>query len=326
MTPKPSTPEGQESFLTPPPAWGTYKKVSLDELPPDDRLLGFSPSPAFVADVRAAGIRVAIILEVLPDEEVYTVPCTAEGEAEEEAVEADYEIVREVRYRVRAGRRRIKAARAVGMTHIKSEVFQPGTTDESITLAENLHRAENPVAEFEAVRDLAKRHGKSAKEIGASLGIKHQTVERLMSLTALVPELLAGFSAGRIRPSAAMEAAKLPKSVQEGLVGVYQETGRLTVKQVRESKQVRVRDQLQDLGAGVFDTPGADEEGPEPDWPVTDSNGTVFEDRGELEEHFRSYYPCRDADDQFWIIVPHVTHVLFQRDPEADGEGGASNE
>lgn len=261
-------PEQESLELRHPPAWGTYKNVPLAELPADDdeNMIGPNPPLGLVESIQEFGVRVAVQLEELADEDQYERPReVGESDAKDPGIPSD-EVVCTVLYRVRDGRRRIKAARRAGLEKIKAEVFPPGSTSAALTVIGNAHRSENLAADLDAVVRLAEEHGVAPKRIAVRLGMKEQSVDRLLRMRDLIPPLYEAFRSGDLSQTAAWEAVKLPKSVQEALAVELQHGEKLTVARVREARQVSTRRELQDaLGDDAFATPSAEEAAPEPE-------------------------------------------------------------
>lgn len=241
----------QGSLFKTDPVWPTFKRVPLDELPPDEAMISEPPPASFVESVRQSGVRVPIILEDVA------------GVSPKPPESSD-------KYRVWAGRRRIKAARKVEeMDLIVAQIYPAGSVDGSLTIIENAHRSDNAGADFAAIMRLAEEHQLSPKEIGQRLGLHLNKVNRLLRLADLHQDLLDAFLAGVIAETTAFELAKLPSKVQGGLLKELKEDGSLTVTRVREARQVKVQKELQSLEDDMFETPDAPEgDSPEVAWPV----------------------------------------------------------
>lgn len=152
-------------------------------------------------------------------------------------------------YDIVDGRRRLDAARKVGLTGIPVMV---ALTDLSIadvaTLAANATRRSNPVAEFDAIQRLAKQ-GATIKHISGATGMSLPTIKARIGLMRLSPALTGAFRAGKITTSVAEGAAKLPPSLQEILAATLLTKGRLTetdIHTVRTARSQQATAQLPD--------------------------------------------------------------------------------
>lgn len=310
MSPKiktdPDSSEGQVSIFTRPPDYTKTRLIPLDHLTPDWLLLG-AADRGLNDSVRDFGVRIAIILEELPE-------AVDDPVGNEEGAE-----LRPVLYRIRDGRRRIRAARACGLDRIKAEVLPAGSSDDALTLITNAHRSENPASEYDAIHRLMSAKNLSAAEVGKALGIKLQRVTRLMGLGRLSTPLLDAFMAGDLKATAAFEAAKLPKRVQTGLARAFKKNGRLTLKDVRSARQVSVAKALEELPESVFSGPAASE-GREVEWPITNAHGTF-----ESEAAYVAFLTregtniASDAAGVTWAVEPIISGILI-RSPAESGQ------
>jgi ParB/RepB/Spo0J family partition protein len=161
------------------------RKVVLSDLPED--LMGPEPDPEFVESVRKFGILQPIGL-----------------------VEGDP-------YQVAFGRRRIRAARAIGLISIPAQIYPQGWTPASVlTLIENKHRKDNLPAQLDAIATL--RLSATPEEICIAVGMTQpELAQAIKMLDALVPELRDAMRDGRIKATTAKQAAKLPIEQQQEL-------------------------------------------------------------------------------------------------------------
>ncbi len=205
------------------PVAGKDRVIALAELPPDEELYGDPPSASMVASVRNYGVLQRILL--------------IEGRDG---------------YVVAAGRNRIKAARAAGLSHIPARIFPAGWTPAAVlTLIENGERRRNPVADLVAIEDLI-AHGADKAAICAATGLPPQVVDARLRLHNLIPALRTALYDGRIRISVAERAAKLSPDRQEVLAARLGESGKLRVRDVQEASQVAAREAVQTLPAELF--------------------------------------------------------------------------
>jgi ParB/RepB/Spo0J family partition protein len=162
------------------------RKVVLTDLPED--LIGPEPEPAFIDSIRKFGFLQPIVL--LEHDNIYQVAC---------------------------GRRRIRAARALGLISIPAQIYPLGWTPASVlTLIENTHRKDNLPAQLDAIATL--RLSATPEEICTAVGITHQELNQAVKmLDALVPELRDAMKEGRIKTTTAKQASKLPVEQQRKL-------------------------------------------------------------------------------------------------------------
>jgi ParB/RepB/Spo0J family partition protein len=162
------------------------RKVVLTELPED--LMGSEPDPEFVESVRKFGILQPIGL-------------VEDGKT----------------YQVAFGRRRIRAARAIGLISIPAQIYPQGWTPASVlTLIENKHRKDNLPAQLDAISTL--RLSATSEEICIAVGMTQpELAQAIKMLDALVPELRDAMRDGRIKATTAKQAAKLPIEQQQEL-------------------------------------------------------------------------------------------------------------
>jgi ParB/RepB/Spo0J family partition protein len=170
-----------EKLITP-----KARKVVLTDLPED--LIGPEPEPEFIDSIRKFGCLQPIVL--LEHDNIYQVAC---------------------------GRRRIRAARALGLISIPAQIYPLGWTPASVlTLIENTHRKDNLPAQLDAIATL--RLSATPEEICTAVGITHQELNQAVKMPdALVPELRDAMKEGRIKTTTAKQAAKLPVEQQREL-------------------------------------------------------------------------------------------------------------
>ena len=120
-------------------------------------------------------------------------------------------------YQVAYGRRRIKAARILGHIAIHSLIYPQGWTPASVlTLIENTHRSDNLPAKLEAIESLRKRA--TPEEICTAVGLSLPELNKAIKLlNELTPELREAMKEGRIKPTTAQKASKLPVEQQKKL-------------------------------------------------------------------------------------------------------------
>jgi ParB/RepB/Spo0J family partition protein len=162
------------------------RKVVLTELPED--LSGPEPEQGFIESIQKYGILQPIGL-------------IEDGD----------------RYQVAYGRRRIKAARTLGLISISSLIYPLGWTPAHVlTLIENTHRTDNLAAKLEAIDDLRRRATPEEICIAVGIGMPELT-KAIKMLNELAPELREAMKEGRIKTTTAQKAAKLPAEQQQAL-------------------------------------------------------------------------------------------------------------
>lgn len=144
------------------------------------------------------------------------------------------------KYRVPDGKRRVKAAKAVGLDRVPAFVYEGLTEadEQAITLLGNLQRSANVVVEFAAIEELVQVLG-SPEAVAESLGIPLTRVRRRLKLQGLIGGLRTAFRDGEIGASVAEAAAALPGAVQQVLVDMFRDKeGHLTLDDVRVVRSV----------------------------------------------------------------------------------------
>lgn len=183
--------------------------VQLDRLPTDEMLGPLKPDKSLKESVAMFGVR-------------QPVPLVWDG--------ADYTVV--------GGRRRIQAARAVGMSQIPALV---GTDSEGMAALDahlNSTVKPNPFSYLNVISEMYES-GASEKAIAQATSLPLGTVRRLWNTKLnLNHALYAAAQKGDIKFSVAEAAAKLSTSQQQNLEAVYQDAGKLTGKDVAEAKRV----------------------------------------------------------------------------------------
>ena len=121
------------------------------------------------------------------------------------------------RYQVAYGRRRIRAARTLGLISIPALIYPLGWTPASVlTLIENKHRKDNLPAQLDAIATL--RLSATPEEICVAVGMSQpELAQAIKMLNALAPELRDAMRDGRIKTTTAKQAAKLPIEQQQAL-------------------------------------------------------------------------------------------------------------
>lgn len=185
---------------------GQLVSIPVDDFPA--RILGPAPDRALVASVKTLGVLVPIMA-------IYD-----EG------------------WVILDGRRRVMAARLAGLTDVPVMQFRPQDVNASIlTLTANKQRAENPIAEYDAIMQLV-RDGYGQDEIARATGMTIAEVRKRLKFTDLHEELLELARGGAITPGVAEAASRLARPAQDRLLLGYWERGgkRLSMSDVREER------------------------------------------------------------------------------------------
>lgn len=139
-------------------------------------------------------------------------------------------------YELIAGERRLRAARAAGLTEIPA-VIRDSTANELLELAlvENVQRSDlNPIEEASAYRELIDRFGLSHEAVARQVGKSRVAVSNALRLLDLAPETLQAIVEGRIseghgRALAALTIAELQRAVLQVVLERH-----LSVRQTEE--------------------------------------------------------------------------------------------
>jgi ParB/RepB/Spo0J family partition protein len=121
-------------------------------------------------------------------------------------------------YEVIFGHRRLRAAKAAGLTHVPVKVRQMNDLEVlEAQLVENGQREDvHPLEEAEAFERLIKFHGRTAEEIAARIGKSRSHVFARLKLLELAPESREAFYSGRINASIAYLIARIPDPKIQG--------------------------------------------------------------------------------------------------------------
>jgi ParB/RepB/Spo0J family partition protein len=127
-----------------------------------------------------------------------------------------------------AGRRRVAAARAVGLTIIPSYIYTGLTAAarSALTLTENMVRSANPVGELHAIERLLVE-GLTEEQVASELQIPIQRLRARLRLLSLITPLRTALEQGLMVATVAHAAARLTPS-QQGQLARSLETRELT--------------------------------------------------------------------------------------------------
>jgi ParB/RepB/Spo0J family partition protein len=155
-------------------------------------------------------------------------------------------------YALIAGRRRLKAARQLGIDQIPAMIEERESVNSDIAaLAENFQRSENVIGDAKIVWRLLD-DGIDEKKIASSSGLKLVQVRALRDMRKLRPELIEAIENGQMRPWSARMAARLPDAAQQRLIDILEENGQVTSDDVVNVRKVRQGQATAELG-GIID-------------------------------------------------------------------------
>lgn len=139
-------------------------------------------------------------------------------------------------YKVKSGKRRVEAARKVGVKDVPAYVFDAedwkNGADAALSLAGNNQRSNNAVDEYEAIVDLAVKRGISVDEIAAATGITVPSVKSALKLTALPQPILDAMLGWKVKYSVCRRIALLSYRAQVALVNTLEKSGTITARDV----------------------------------------------------------------------------------------------
>jgi ParB-like chromosome segregation protein Spo0J len=142
--------------------------------------------------------------------------------------------------RLVAGRRRIDAARKAGLTTVRVLIFpEQWADDEILALVENTQRRSNPVNELHQVEALLARNY-DCDRIRSETGMSKQTYDKLLLIRdKLIKPLRRALEDQIIFIGTAEACAKKPIAVQEQLLDLLEEEGKLTKKDVDNACKIQ---------------------------------------------------------------------------------------
>lgn len=199
----------------------TFNMVALHTLPSDEELEGLEPSKALIQHIRDVGVTTPVLL------------CMTTGNKRKPGT-----------LKVVEGRRRIKAARRIGLDVIPavwvSESELGTLSAAALTVASNALRSDNLASDIKALAAMEKA-GASEEDIAKATGLTKTQVRAKLSLTvSLDSRLQQALQEGRISQNLAMDAAKLSGRQQGELVKLMAERP-LTRQDVKEQRNVNVQ-------------------------------------------------------------------------------------
>lgn len=174
----------------------------------------------------------------------------------------------EQRYDVIAGKRRLQAARAVGLKSVEVVIETRGKdeiNDEIAALVENLERRPNIIDQYRDVTKLIES-GFTPLQIAKAVGMSYAAVRKIRNVGRLNPELLQAAEDGLMPKWAAENASRLDADDQAKLVETLREKGKITTEDVKPYIKASQSSKLADLGSALTEdvpvifhdeTPGA---------------------------------------------------------------------
>lgn len=145
-------------------------------------------------------------------------------------------------YQVAFGRRRILAARNIGLSSVPAQIYpNDWTTQEILTLVENQQRKDNLVVKLEAIESL--RLSATLEEICTAVGIsKTELYKAIRLIDGLIPELRLALTESRMSSSTACQAIKLTHQQQQKLAQLSVIRAKDVDQQLRMNTSTRVSD------------------------------------------------------------------------------------
>jgi len=212
-----------------------YRELFLDRLPSDEEIGPPPPTRGLIESIKMFGIRQPIAVYYRP-----TVKNKPGG----------YEII--------GGRRRVQAARAVGLQLIPAMVGNDPAGMAALDVQMNATQKPNEFAYLARVTEMYHANH-DIKEIATATRLPAGTVKRLINIkTNLDPQLLGAAEEGAMRFSTAESAAKLTHDQQTRLLATLWDNGKLTGKDVHEAKRA-YHASFAGVDLGLGEMPGYEE-------------------------------------------------------------------
>jgi ParB family transcriptional regulator, chromosome partitioning protein len=162
-------------------------------------------------------------------------------------------------YELIAGERRLRAARAAGLTEIPAVVRESSTNELlELALVENVQRSDlNPIEEASAYRELIDRFGLSHEAVARQVGKSRVAVSNALRLLDLAPETRQAIVDGRIseghgRALAALTIPELQRAVLQVVLERHLSV-RQTEELVRRKREMGPSRQRQQLSGDLAD-------------------------------------------------------------------------
>lgn len=178
------------------------------------------------------------------------------------------------------GRRRVLAARLAELDSVPALIFPAGTPLDDMTIIANSLRSENAATDMQALATLfestsaklresipddLERTAEVERALSKRVGMPIQTLrKRLWLLGNLHETLRHALEHGEIKAGIAEAAAKLSRDKQAVLVSIFEATGKLTAKDIREIRTAHALNATDPLGDLFGDE--ADDDLPQARW------------------------------------------------------------
>lgn len=171
-------------------------QVHLEELPADQELVGDPPTPEFVESVRKFGVLWPVVLY---DKGGHLF--------------------------VADGRRRVKAAREVGLVTIPA-IIVGGANPNVLAIIGNRQRSRNSISDLRAIKALIAQ-GATIDEIRAATGMKKGEIDAILRLDKLPDPIKQGMQEGTVSAGVAKSALRLSSQGQKELAERLLATGEI---------------------------------------------------------------------------------------------------
>ena len=158
------------------------------------------------------------------------------------------------------GRRRLQSAITLEIELVPYRIYDlSDISDAALAIDSNVQRSSNPIAEHQAILNFIasctrKGYTPTEKEIASVTGMRVQTIRKRMKLSKVPTAVYGAVEQKKVSVSVAESISKLPKSRQDELVDILDETGKITGDDLKSVKQVIKHDALDAIGE-VFDMP-----------------------------------------------------------------------
>jgi len=153
-------------------------------------------------------------------------------------------------YEVLAGRRRVLAAKIVGLQMIpaivRMGVFYADARASAMTIEAQRHFNPNPVAEYRAVKKLI-ADGYTRDKISEALGLPSERIDHLLQLGSLPDNILDAVQERKMSVTTAHKMAKLSPTFRDKAVEQFNTNGKLSGSDLSQIKTVRKHESVQDV-------------------------------------------------------------------------------
>lgn len=153
-------------------------------------------------------------------------------------------------YEVLAGRRRVLAAKILGLEMIPAIVRQGVTYADArasaMTLEAQRHFNPNPVAEYQAVKKLV-QDGYTLERIISTLGMTRERIEKLLQLDQVPAPILKAVQEHKVSVTTVERFAKMPEKQKAQAVRRFEKKGTITATDLDEIKTVQKASSVQEI-------------------------------------------------------------------------------